>query len=416
MKIAQIVAALVLLAAPAAAQAPDAAAARLCAGQDPCRVAQRADAGRAPDGRALSIVELTLAERNAEGRLCHDSRRQFWLLAEGTEPRLLLDLCNDGYGAAGVGEDEITIGPNRLVYTQSGGSNWRWTVARTVRLAPLAVVSESSDGSWTVGPNRLQQEWDWTRLTGRGRWWSPPCAPSGERLSDEQIDAPEPLPYENTPIPRVDAASVPGALGAELGSCALQIDAGGAAGFIIGGTADAAAASREWLRVLHVGDRDVVITVGAGPWRSGAASWRHDDNVELWLSSGFGYATHCLGGEDRPSQWGIRIADGRIARGGGPDAHRPRVVARRERRDGAARIVTFHIRLAERTHTFTAVLARGDGRRQGRMIATARARFGEAGAVGDAMYVLPPALRCAVRDGRLDVVETGRVEMLRGDQ
>src|SRR5438105_11971596 len=56
--------------AQAAAQAPDPEAARLCANQDPCRVAQRTDAGRGVDGQALAIVERTLGETNAEGRPC----------------------------------------------------------------------------------------------------------------------------------------------------------------------------------------------------------------------------------------------------------------------------------------------------------------------------------------------------------
>jgi hypothetical protein len=415
----RVAALLALLAGPADAQvgapAPDPDAARLCANQDPCRVAQRSDAGRGADGSALAIVELTLGETNAEGQPCRDNRRQFWLLAEGTPPRQLLDLCNDGYGAAGMGEDEIAITPNQLVYTQAGGSNWRWEVGRTVRLSPLAVVSERTVGWWTVGSNSQARTWDWTRLTGNGRWWAPPCPPPGQQMPDDQVEAPDPLPYEYTPIPRVDADAMPGALGAELGSCALQIDAGGTSGFVINGAADAAAASREWLRVLQLGDHDVLITVGAGPWHSGAASWIHDDHLELWLSSAFGYGTHCLGADERPSQWGIRIADGRLSRGVGPDAHRPRIVARRERRDGSGTIVTFHLRLAEQTHGFTAVLARGDGQRQGRMIATARVRFGQAGSVGEAVYLPSAGLRCAVRDGRLDVVETGRVEMLRGD-
>jgi hypothetical protein len=405
MTVMRVAALLALLAGPAWAQAPDWEAAQLCARQDPCRVAQRTDAGRDGDGHALAIVELALGETNAEGTTCRDNRRQFWLLAEGTAPRLLLDLCNDGYGAAGIGEDEIAITPNQLVYTQSGGSNWRWTVARTVRLAPLAVTSETREGFWTVGANRQEVSWDWTRLTGHGRWWAPPCPFRDRRLSDQEIEAPDPLPYEYTPIPRVDAAAMPGALDAELGSCALQIDAGGSSGFVIAGRPDAASASREWLRVLQLGDHDVLITVGAGPWRG-------SDRIELWTSSAFGYGTQCLSAAERPNQWTIGIADGRLTRGAGPGAQRPRIVARRERRDGASTIVTFHVQLVDLTHSFAAVLARGDRPRSGRAIATARMRLGRAAVVGEVIYLPSAGLRCAVRDGRLDVVETGRPEML----
>jgi hypothetical protein len=324
----------------------------------------------------------------------------------------VLDLCNDGYGAAGIGEDEIAVTPNQLVYTQSGGSNWRWTVARTLRLSPLAVTSETREGFWTVGANRQEVSWDWTRLTGNGRWWAPPCPFRDQRLPDEQVEAPDPLPYEYTPIPRIDPAAVPGALEAELGSCALQIDAGGGSGFVIAGRADRAAAAHEWLRVLQLGDHDVLITVGAGPWRRGIGGWVNEDHLELWVSSAFGYGTQCLGAGERPSQWGIRIDDGRLTRGVGPGTQRPGIVARHERRDGDATIVTFHLRLSDQTHSFAAVLARGDGQRQGRMIATARMRPGRAAVVGEMIYLPSDGLRCAVRDGRLDIVETGRPEML----
>jgi hypothetical protein len=60
----------------------------------------------------------------------------------------------------------------------------------------------------------------------------------------------------------------------------------------------------------------------------------------------------------------------------------------------------------------TAVLARGDGRRPGRAIATSRLRPGVAASVGQVIGIEPAGVRCTVREGRLDLIETGRPEML----
>lgn len=406
----------IFVAAPAAAQGVDAADQALCGTRADCRVVARSDAGRDAAGRALSVVEIGWPDDNGHRRACDPLRREFWLRADGAAPVRILALCNDGYGAAGIGEDEVTVEPNRLVHVRSGGSNWRWSAANVIRLSPLAVLHTEGGGWWTVGPNREERSWDWTQLAGRRRWWSPPCLPPGQTLSDEAGEAPSPLPFEYAPIPRVAAEAMPaGALGAELGSCAFQVDAGGATGFVLRGRAEPAAAAREYMRILAIGDRDVLITVGSGPWQTGAANWIHDDHLELWMGQLGGYIQHCIGRETIPSQWGIRIGDGRVFQGAGPGERRPEVVARRERRAGAARVVTFHLRLPPETHAFTAVLARGDGRRQGRMIATARVRFGEASSLGSFEHIPAAALRCAVRDGRLDVVETGRAEMLAGE-
>src|SRR5689334_8552478 len=119
------VAALALLeATPAAAQRDPAAA--LCADHPGCRVVDRRGGGNDAAGRAQVVVELAIPNRDADPVLaCRPHRRQFWLM--DTPPRLIFDLCNDGYGAAGVGDDRVTVGPNRVTHTQNGGSAWRWT-------------------------------------------------------------------------------------------------------------------------------------------------------------------------------------------------------------------------------------------------------------------------------------------------
>jgi hypothetical protein len=390
---------------PAAAQQDPAAA--LCADQPGCRVVDRRAAGR-----TQVVVELAIPNGSAADadETCRPHRRQFWLIA--TPPRLLLDLCNDGYGAAMVGEDEVAIGPNRVTHTQSGGSAWRWSEARIFQLSPPQVLRDESRGWWTLGPNVSRTEWDWRRFTGQSQWWSPPCGSSG--APPENARAPVRLPYAYAPIPWVVPPAVPDdATEAELGSCALQVDAGGR-GYVVAGRAAPAAASREWLRALLVGERTLMITIGNGPWRSSGGP--DDDHVAVWLGGLVGYGTHCIDPREQATHWTIAIADGRLTHAGGDPARQLELTARRARRAGAGSVVTFVLRVPERTYTLTAVLARGDGRRPGRAIATSRLRPGVAATLGQPMPIDPSAVRCAVRDGRLDLIETGRLETPRRAQ
>jgi hypothetical protein len=368
------------------------------------------------------VVELAIPNGGDDPvRACRPHRRQFWLM--DAPPRLLLDLCNDdGYGAAGVGDDRVTVGPNRITHTQNGGSAWRWSTVRVVQLSPLQVQRDAYRDWWSLGPNVSQSEWDWRRFAGTASWWAPPCDSGG--AAPDNVRAPTPLPYEYAPIPRLTAPAVPAnATDAELGSCALAVDAAGRGGYVVAGQAapatPATAAANEWLRALQIDDGTVMITIGNGPWTtpSSGAAVANDDHVEIWLGGRVGYGAHCLDPRDQPTRWLIAIPDARLTLASGDPARRFEVVVRRERQVGAGNpssgsVVTFVLRLPPDTPSLTAVLARGDGRRPGRAIATSRLRARVAASVGQVMALDAAGLRCAVRDGRLDLIETGRPEML----
>jgi hypothetical protein len=413
----------VLLAAPALGQAPEG----LCAGQPECRIVRTLQVGSDRGARRLSVVEVAIGEdlRNEAARaraatrpryeVCDPYRRQFWLLVAGQRPTLVLDLCNDGYGAAGVGEDSVAVRANTLIHTQSGGSAWRWSVERTIQLAPLQVQSERHEGWWTLGPNTQRLAWDWRGFSGRAEWWAPACGqPPDENEGPRRQGR---LPYRYSPIPQIDTEPRDLA-GAELGSCALQLDASGRNGFIVNGAPSAEAARREFMRVLLVGEagqrRTLIVTVGKARWTTGAANWIHDDHLELWLGPPSSYATHCTGrAGEAPRQWGIRIADGAVFAGFGAPRDAPEVLRRREATDRDGTTTTFHLRLPEENaEAISVALARGDGRRQGRMIATSPVRLGVLRTLGDTFYVPHQAVQCAVSGGRLDLLETGRPRML----
>jgi hypothetical protein len=125
-----------------------------CRGRAPCAIDQRHPAGRSAVGHAMAVVELSLGERSDDegfGRSCE--RREAWLVHAGAgapPPRLLLESCNDGYGASGVGEDVLEVSDNIFVHTRSGGSSWRWREATRVRLDPPAILEETWGSWWAV--------------------------------------------------------------------------------------------------------------------------------------------------------------------------------------------------------------------------------------------------------------------------
>ena len=102
----------------------------ICGSRSTCAVTTLKPAGHAEAGTTLMVAEVQLGIADApdpqtgcrgEGE-ANDGGQEYWLVEGNDPPRLLLELCNDGYGAGGVGEDEVTIGDNRLSHFQAGGS------------------------------------------------------------------------------------------------------------------------------------------------------------------------------------------------------------------------------------------------------------------------------------------------------
>ena len=118
---------------------------------------------------AITVIELNLGSQ-PRGRTvsnprfgCRPHRREIWLISPGI-PQRLLDLCNDGYGAAGVGEDVVEYDDNTLTHEQAGGSSWRWSNKKSIQLWPLRMRSQSSCSFHTAAPGFAYKRWDWTRF------------------------------------------------------------------------------------------------------------------------------------------------------------------------------------------------------------------------------------------------------------
>jgi hypothetical protein len=149
-----------------AAPGARAESAAVCGGRATCRVTERHPAGTDPAGAPLTVLRVALGLRDRpsdapkEGCRTRDGNardggEEYWLLRPGSAPRRILALCNDGYGASGVGEDQVTVGRNLLVHDRYGGSGLRWTDRRDIRLEPSAVVRHAACSfRSTGGPGR----------------------------------------------------------------------------------------------------------------------------------------------------------------------------------------------------------------------------------------------------------------------
>src|SRR6185312_900725 len=125
-----------------AADVTDAQKSAMCQTRKTCAIAPSLHNAGSSAAGPLSVAELHFGlagkpdDAPDEGCIAGDYETrdggvEYWLLEGSEPPRLLLRLCNDGYGAAGVGEDEVTVAENRFVHRQYGGSASRWEETTT---------------------------------------------------------------------------------------------------------------------------------------------------------------------------------------------------------------------------------------------------------------------------------------------
>lgn len=398
--------ALLLLAAPARADVT-----ADCTTGSGCRVAQETAAGQGHDGEDLSVVELVYdmppLGSDYEGFECRDGFRQFWVRSAGQES-LLLELCNDGYGASGVGEDVVDIGYNALTHSQSGGSSWRWGEVTTYQLSPIAVLNESWDGFWTFGPNYETGQWDWTDYSkGADEWWSPFCDADGNPPESEDLSLPEgAVPQHALLIPQLPEGAVPAnMLDASLGNCSLTLSTETGQGWIVHGDAGEAAADAAWMRLLAYEPNRLAVSVRLPKVLTGGKTWLSDDHIEIWQAPTLSYYDACLDPKAGAHQWAVRLSDGAVFAAAGDPATLPKVLARHSTLDTRGGvIVTTHLELAEPIENLTVVLSRGDGKSKQRwLLSSSELQFGKPWSLGRTYAIPEDAASCAVGEGRLDV-------------
>lgn len=285
-----------------------------CEGEASCTVVARTPAGHDGGGAELFVVETEGARysldtqeptTNPDESAC--LLREFWLERRGRW-ELTLTLCNDGYGASGVGDDAVQVRDNLLVHEQMGGSAWRWSTHREYQLYPRKLLRADEDGYWAVGRNAEERRFDVAAFRGVVQWYSPVCGPEEEEDADEigSIPAGRERPYRLLPLVTVDAAFDPATT--ELGDCATRIDATDEGGFLIEG--EPGRASDASLEVLAIGMREVVVVVHDDVFVPGS-----DVFTVHWSETAPSYYEHCLDDTTTYRSVSFDAATGRVVSG-----------------------------------------------------------------------------------------------------
>jgi hypothetical protein len=413
----------------AALAAPDATqTAAICGQRTSCTVEKSYDAGKSPDGMALAVVQvrLGLADKprdQDEGCIdgnARDGGVEYWLLAGTAAPKPVLQLCNDGYGMAGVGEDEVEVGPNRLVHRQSGGSSWRWSTEVTYSLAPFRALTErdcsyhnvseqsgtSTDIDYRTRLVRTLAKDSTVRDPGMGcPIWPKPPKTFGARIDAETVGA---YPVVAPGLP--GKATIPA--GTALGNCIPGMTTGGDNGFVVWGRPAAADQAAE-VRTIGVGSNTLIVQVFdpvpiAAP---SGGSWIHQPHLEIWVGRN-GEEINTMLPLGQMTQIGITL-DGAVHRGVGKPGPPPKV-ERWTARDERSRPVTV-LRLVwpdeyALINGVTVVYSQAEAGRQVRLVSTA-------GFANNRPIYVPDVLTlagrpstsekglCQVRDGRLIAIE-----------
>lgn len=407
---------LVSCAISVSAQAPletDAALCRaLCRGRRPCRVEEVHDAGVDESGRAMRVARVLLSRTShphSDGSMAHDGdcARFAWLLAVqrrgGYRVRHLVDICNNGYGARGSGEDAVRVAPNRFTHERSGGSAWGWSESITLSLSPLALVSRYSSGFWHIGYNYETSEVQPATLTAVGTWWAPPCPPQAEDTPPEDTAPEDRREIRWIAIPRAQVgASELAALraGAGLGSCAARID-GLAPSAALAGRADPSSAT---LRALWCEGGPLVVEIED-------ETITERDALEIWLGGARpSYMEHCrdLASVEEPQRIRIEWTEGQVE-------VTSTTVAPRVERIASAGVVRFFVELPSDVATMT-IAYDDDDAGVSRRIASSTLDPHDAASLGAvASFGATCALEHGVLVPRVDTRVTGAVPVVRAD-
>jgi hypothetical protein len=411
------IAALVFVSAAAAAGLSPDEKVTICGKRTTCTVTATHAAGEAQVAEAHFALKDRPADAPDDG--CggpasdkHDGGVEYWLL--GAKPAKVLALCNDGYGAAGVGEDDVTFAANRMTHVQSGGSNWRWTNSDVYSLAPFRLLTETGCSYFDAGNQGTASFVDYTkfRAIAVSRDYAYHWAEDDvgcPKVSQALLDAPKPRPDAKSLVAFPLLTPADGetqfhaiALGTTLGSCATRLSTDGrASGFVVWGSPAGTANAAE-MRVLAPTSQTLLIQVydpsPAAP--PAGTSWLAGSHVEIWVLKNTD-TSKALRRADL-EQVAIDL-DGAVHPGGPPQPEIP-VVQHWRARDERGRPVTVLLVRYKETYTLpigTAVVySQAEGGRQARLVATTGM------ARGIPLFV--PGLttmqnHCAIASARLDL-------------
>ena len=424
-----LLAAGLLLLPVAAFAAPDAAqTTAICGQRTSCKVAKTYDAGKSPAGASLAVVEIQLGladkpKDQDEGCIdgnARDGGVEYWLLDGTALPKQILQLCNDGYGMAGVGEDEVEVGPNRLVHRQSGGSSWRWSMDVTYSLVPFRALTEQDCSYHNVSEQSgTLTDIDYrTRLVralakdstqrdlgvGCPSWPKPPQA-FAARNDAETVGA-----YPVVAPGLSGKATVPA--GTALGNCVPGMTTAGDNGFLVWGTPAAADRAAE-IRTIGVASNTLIVQV-FDPVPVGApsgGSWINQPHLEIWVGQN-GEEINTMLPLGQMTQTGVTL-DGTVHQGVGKPSAPPKVERWTARDEHGRSVVVLRLAWPDEfalINGVTVVYSQAEAGKQARLVATA-------GFANHRPIYVPDVLAlagrpstserglCQLRDGRLVAIE-----------
>jgi len=375
---------LAALAAPNAGQT-----AAICGTRTTCKVEKSYDAGKSPAGASLSVVEIRLGladkpKDQDEGCIdgnARDGGVEYWLLDGAAAPKQVLQLCNDGYGMAGVGEDDIEVGPNRLVHHQYGGSSWRWSMDVTYSLVPFRAVTEQDCSYHNVSEQSgTLTDIDYrTRLvralakdsTRRDLGVGCPSWPKPPQTFAARIDADTVGAYPVVAPGLPGKAAIPA--GTALGNCVPGMSTAGDNGFVVWGKPAAADQAAE-IRTIGVGSNTLIVQVfdpvPASP--PSAGSWIHQPHLEIWVGQN-GEEINTMLPIGQMTQTGITL-DGTVHRGIGKTSPPPKVERWTARDERGGPVTVLRLAWPDEfalINGVTVVYSQAEAGKQARLVATA---------------------------------------------
>jgi hypothetical protein len=290
-----------------AAELAAAQRAAICQTRASCQIGSTFDGGKSATGSALTVVAVHLGLKDKPDDAPDDGCRadagfdggvEYWLL-DGTAPaKQLLKLCNDGYGAAGVGEDDVTVGPNRLVHTQLGGSSWRWQGTVTFTLSPWRAVAERDCSYHNISENNGSvTDIDYRTGTVRSiakdstaRWNEPGCPTWPSSASGQYLAQPgrNLLGAYNIVTPNLGGGDAAPAIpaGTAIGDCVPAMTTAGTNGFVVFGHPAPPGHAAE-LRVIAESLTSLLVQVfdpdAGAPSAPAGGSWINLPHIEIWL-------------------------------------------------------------------------------------------------------------------------------------
>ncbi|MFT3709972.1 MAG: hypothetical protein QM817_20260 [Archangium sp.] len=271
-----------------------------CSDDRPCTVTTETKAGTDGSGQPLRVYQLSRGPKESEsGAECE--QEEYWLAtgSKGRKLRQLFTLCNDGYGSASAGEDDVKVKPNRVFHEQFGGAEIRWVVTREVQLSPLTLVSTTVGRFSAVAGQFIDEtKWNWDTFSGeRTRAYS-------KCLEDAQPDLREelkPKPVRSAAIPKIAVTKQwveQGWKESSLGTCSAR------AIYLLQGSPSSVEGDTV-LRVMAISDTEFVFEITDDTITKG-------DQLALWLGEqNFTPWEGCLGKQGpEAAQWIISLPSG----------------------------------------------------------------------------------------------------------